>query len=70
MMQLRALVSLLLTESLPDDLRTLHNLALYESGGALLGEEEKNSLLNAMQLAERIEDLPETAKNRLRSLTI
>lgn len=40
-------------------LEALHDLALYESGEALLGPEEKEALLNAKELAARLGSVSE-----------
>jgi len=38
------LITALSDRDFPDQLMTIHNLALYESGDALLGEQEKDAL--------------------------
>lgn len=58
---------LLTAPSLSDDLQTLHDLALYESGDALLGAEEKEALFNVKQLAALLAELKEEDYQRLRS---
>ena len=45
------LAHLAMNPALADDLLTLHNLALYDSGEALLGAEEKSSLQSVQQLS-------------------
>lgn len=70
MQHLKALVSQLLATNLPADLKTLHDLALYDSGDALLGEEEKQSLLNTIQLAQRLEDLTDAERQMLSEIVL
>jgi hypothetical protein len=59
---------LLTTPNLANELETLHDLALYESGDALLGAEEKEALMNTKQLAQRIAELKEEDFEFLREI--
>lgn len=45
---------LITVPNLAEQLLHVHNLAIYDSGAALLGPEEKECLLNTKELAERI----------------
>lgn len=49
---------LITTPELAEQLDTLHNLALYDSGDALLGPEEKEALLNVARLAQLLRQIP------------
>jgi len=62
------LLHLLGNPEMPEQLQTLHNLALYESGDAMLGPEEKSALQNAKELAVRLAKLGKKDLNYLRSL--
>lgn len=51
---------------LPAQLRMLHSLALYDSGDAVLGREEKEALQAVQQLADLLDQVPdETLRNLL-----
>jgi hypothetical protein len=45
--------------TLPHQLKRLHDLALYDSGDALLDSDDKEALHNVRELAERMETLDE-----------
>lgn len=62
------LLHLVTCPDLADNLQTLHTLALYESGDALLGREEKEALLNIRELALRLGMLNEADKKSLISI--
>ena len=50
---------------LATDLLTLHDLALYDSGDALLSSKEKASLMYVKLLAERLQTLTEKDFNSM-----
>lgn len=56
--QLKVLLTHLANPTLSTHLRQLHDLALYDSGDALLGDEEKDSLLAAKSLADLLDTIP------------
>jgi hypothetical protein len=62
------LTHLVTTPDFPTQLKTLHNLALYESGDALLGTDEKQALFNCISLAEKLERLSSEDIDVFRSL--
>lgn len=68
MTSLHLLVNHLLYTDIADDLQTLHDLALYESGDALLGEHEKDALNNVIHLKKRLENLTDADRALLSSL--
>lgn len=65
---LNLVVTHLLTTDLAESLKILHDLALYESGDALLSLHEKQALHEVMELARRLEQLTDDDKDHLRSL--
>lgn len=62
------LLHLVSTPGIAQQLFSLHDLALYESGDALLGPEEKEALRDVRELAVRIDDLPEHVREEWRKL--
>lgn len=64
----KLLTHLLTTPQLADNLKTLHDLALYESGDALLGVEEKEALHNVRELADRLKRMGKKSRKQLIAL--
>lgn len=62
------ILHLLGSPDLSRHLQTLHDLALYESGEALLGPEEKEALQEVNELRVRIERMTPEGRNYLKTL--
>lgn len=59
---------LLTSPNLAEQLNIVHDLALYDSGDALLGEIEKDALFSIKQLAERITRIGRKERKQLQKL--
>jgi hypothetical protein len=59
------LAHILCTPTIPMMLKSVHDLALYESGEASIGADEKESLQNTAHLADLIEAIPKEGLHRL-----
>ena len=64
----KVLFEVLTNPNLPEQLACLHDLALYDSGDALLGPEEKQALFSIRQLALSMRRMKRAERYRLRKI--
>ena len=62
------LVEVLTNPNLPEQLKCLHDLALYDSGDALLGPEEKQALFCIDQLVKTMRRMKREERHKLRNM--